>query len=60
MLPASARRRRVAFAASMVTLAALLLTGCQTAGPTAGTSTAATAELPPLDTLCLLYTSRCV
>lgn len=51
MLRTSAPRRRIALAASMVTLAALLLTGCQTAGSGEGANATATVELPPLSTL---------
>lgn len=51
MLRTSAPRRRIALAASMVTLAALLLTGCQTAGSAEGANATATVELPPLSTL---------
>lgn len=51
MLRTHAPRRRIALAASVVTLAAMLLTGCQTAGPSASANVTAEAELPPLSTL---------
>ncbi len=43
--------RRIGLAASMVTVAALLLTGCQTAGTGGAAHIAETAELPPLSSL---------
>ncbi len=51
MLRSSASRRRVVLVASVATAAALLLSGCQTVGPTANADTAATVDLPPLSEL---------
>lgn len=47
----SAPRRRIALAAAAVTAAALLLTGCQTAGSAGSANVAEASELPPLSSL---------
>ncbi len=51
MLSSSAPRRRTALLASLVTVAALLLSGCQTAGPVGSSENAVAATLPPLSDL---------
>ena len=51
MLRTHAPRRRIALVASVVTLAAMLLTGCQTVGPDASANATTQADLPPLSTL---------
>ena len=47
----SAPRRRIALVASLVTAAALLLTGCQTGSPHGSSAAAADVDLPPLSEL---------
>ena len=51
MLRTHAPRRRIALVASVVTLAAIMLTGCQTVGPDASANATTQADLPPLSTL---------
>lgn len=51
MLRSSASRRRGVLFASLATVAALLLSGCQTAGPSTSGDSAAAVQLPPLSEL---------
>lgn len=51
MLRSSASRRRVVLVASLATVAALLLSGCQTSGQSANVDSAAAVELPRLSNL---------